>query len=31
MNEPAGEVILYRSDDGGAVMQLRVEGTVWLT
>src|SRR5659263_112720 len=32
MSEPAGEVILYRSDDGGAVVQLRaVDGTVWLT
>lgn len=32
MSEPAGELILYRSDDGGAVVQLRaVGGTVWLT
>src|SRR5450830_1474786 len=32
MSEPAGEVILYRSDDGAAVVQLRaVDGTVWLT
>ncbi|HZL04575.1 MAG TPA: virulence RhuM family protein [Coriobacteriia bacterium] len=32
MSEPAGEVILYRADDGGAVVQLRaVGGTVWLT
>jgi len=32
MSEPAGEVILYRSDDGQALVQLRaVGGTVWLT
>jgi len=32
MSEPAGEVILYRSDDGKALVQLRaVGGTVWLT
>src|SRR5665647_2827006 len=32
MSEPAGEVILYRSDDGQALVQLRaVRGTVWLT
>lgn len=32
MTESVGEVILYRSDDGGAVMQLRASGgTVWLT
>lgn len=32
MSEPAGELILYRADDGGAVVQLRaVDGTVWLT
>lgn len=32
MTEPAGEVILYRSDDGQSVVQLRaVAGTVWLT
>src|SRR5450830_1767253 len=32
MNEPAGEVILYRSDDGESLVQLRaVGGTVWLT
>jgi hypothetical protein len=29
---PQGEVILYRSDDGGSVVQLRSSGgTVWLT
>lgn len=32
MNDPAGEVILYRSDDGRSSVQLRaVGGTVWLT
>ena len=32
MSEPAGEVILYRSDDGESLVQLRaVGGTVWLT
>ena len=32
MSEPAGELILYRVDDGGTVVQLRaVGGTVWLT
>jgi hypothetical protein len=32
VSEPAGELILYRADDGGAVLQLRaVGGTVWLT
>jgi hypothetical protein len=32
VSEPAGELILYRADDGGAVVQLRaVGGTVWLT
>ena len=32
MSEPAGEVILYRGDDGQALVQLRaVGGTVWLT
>lgn len=32
MNEPASEVILYRSDDGQSAVQLRaVGGTVWLT
>lgn len=32
MSSPAGELILYRADDGGAVVQLRaVDGTVWLT
>ena len=32
MSEPAGEVILYRSDDGQSLVQLRaVGGTVWLT
>ncbi|WP_169164560.1 RhuM family protein [Cellulomonas taurus] len=32
MSEPAGELILYRADDGGSVVQLRaVGGTVWLT
>lgn len=32
MAESAGEVILYRSDDGHSLMQLRsVGGTVWLT
>lgn len=32
MTEPAGEVILYRSDDGQSHVQLRVVGgTVWLT
>jgi hypothetical protein len=32
MSDPAGEVILYRSDDGQALVQLRaVGGTVWLT
>ena len=32
MSEPAGEVILYRSEDGQALVQLRaVGGTVWLT
>lgn len=32
MSESTGEVILYRSDDGQALVQLRaVGGTVWLT
>lgn len=32
MTDSAGEVILYRSDDGGVVVQLRASGgTVWLT
>ncbi|MEE6287877.1 virulence RhuM family protein [Georgenia sp. MJ173] len=32
MNEPTGEVILYRSDDGKSSLQLRAAGgTVWLT
>jgi hypothetical protein len=32
MSEPGGEVILYRSDDGQALVQLHsVGGTVWLT
>jgi hypothetical protein len=32
VTEPSGEVILYRSDDGQSVVQLRaVGGTVWLT
>ncbi|WP_159805961.1 RhuM family protein [Cellulomonas citrea] len=32
MSELAGELILYRADDGGSVVQLRaVGGTVWLT
>jgi hypothetical protein len=32
MSDPTGEVILYRSDDGQALVQLRaVGGTVWLT
>ncbi|WP_433216715.1 virulence RhuM family protein [Dactylosporangium sp. CS-047395] len=32
MVDHAGEIILYRSDDGGSVVQLRaVDGTVWLT
>ncbi|MGC4877105.1 hypothetical protein ACLQ26_12725 [Micromonospora sp. DT43] len=30
--DPAGELILYRSDDGGSVVQLRAsKGTIWLT
>lgn len=32
MTEPGGELIVYRSDDGRAEVQLRaVQGTVWLT
>jgi hypothetical protein len=32
MTEPGGELILYRSDDGASVVQLRASGgTVWLT
>ncbi|MCA1704628.1 MAG: virulence RhuM family protein, partial [Actinobacteria bacterium] len=32
MSEPGGEVIVYRSPDGRAVVQLRaVAGTMWLT
>ncbi|WP_208641142.1 virulence RhuM family protein [Micromonospora arborensis] len=32
MTDPAGELILYRADDGGSVVQLRAtKGTVWLT
>jgi hypothetical protein len=32
MADHAGEIILYRADDGGSVVQLRaVGGTVWLT
>lgn len=32
MSRPTGELILYRADDGGSVVQLRtVGGTVWLT
>lgn len=32
MTEPGGEVIVYRSPDGGTRVQLRaVQGTVWLT
>ncbi|MDG9673441.1 virulence RhuM family protein [Micromonospora sp. DH14] len=32
MTDPAGELILYRADDGGSVVQLRAtNGTVWLT
>ena len=32
MSEPGGEVIVYRSPDGQALVQLRaVAGTVWLT
>jgi hypothetical protein len=32
MSGPSGELILYRADDGGSVVQLRaVDGTVWLT
>lgn len=32
MSEPTGELILYRAEDGGSVVQLRaVGGTVWLT
>jgi len=32
MSEPAGEVILYRSDDGQSLVQLRaIDGTAWLT
>ena len=32
MNEPVGEIIFYRSDDGGSVVRLRaVNRTVWLT
>jgi hypothetical protein len=31
MTEPGGELILYRSDDGASVVQLRASGgTVWL-
>jgi len=32
MTEPAGELVVYRSDDGRTQVQLRaVQGTVWLT
>lgn len=32
MTNPSGELILYRADEGGSVVQLRaVNGTVWLT
>ncbi|WP_422737176.1 virulence RhuM family protein [Micromonospora sp. WMMD729] len=32
MTDPAGELVLYRTDDGGSVVQLRAaKGTVWLT
>ncbi|WP_406073126.1 hypothetical protein [Micromonospora sp. NBC_01638] len=32
MIDPAGELILYRADDGGSVVQLpAAKGTVWLT
>ena len=32
MTEPGGEMIVYRSPDGGTRVQLRaVQGTVWLT
>ena len=32
MTDSAGELILYRADDGGSVVQLRAtKGTVWLT
>lgn len=32
MNDPVGELILYRADDGGSVVQLRAtKGRVWLT
>ncbi|MEV0128560.1 virulence RhuM family protein [Dactylosporangium sp. NPDC050688] len=32
MVDHAGEIILYRRDDGGSVVQLRaIDGTVWLT
>ncbi|WP_327033749.1 RhuM family protein [Micromonospora ureilytica] len=32
MTDPTGELILYRADDGGSVVQLRAaKGTVWLT
>ncbi|MGC4769288.1 hypothetical protein ACLQ25_09945 [Micromonospora sp. DT44] len=32
MTDPAGELVLYRTDDGSSVVQLRAaKGTVWLT
>ncbi|GAB3951812.1 virulence RhuM family protein [Micromonospora vulcania] len=32
MTDPAAELILYRADDGGSVVQLRAtKGTIWLT